>query len=123
MQTCKITPNSLRTIDEYKYNINPNFDLKAITPLVMINDNESLINEGNDVANIFPIEAFPVFFKKIITECNTASNYPCDYTGASLLAAISAATICFCSGLMMVADHSRLESMSLWNFIFSRYEM
>ena len=91
MQTCKITPNSLRTIDEYKYNINPNFDLKAITPLVMINDNESLINEGNDVANIFPIEAFPVFFKKIITECNTASNYPCDYTGASLLAAISAA--------------------------------
>ena len=71
--------------------ITPQFDFAAITPDDISNDAERLIQQGNEAANIFPTEALPDLFRNVVTECNKALNFPCDYTGASILAAISAA--------------------------------
>jgi len=49
--------------------------------------NESLIKESNP----FPVDVFPPLVQSIIKETNHALNYPVDFTGASILFAVSVA--------------------------------
>lgn len=56
---------------------------------------EQLLRQGNEIqerkANRFPVEVFPLPVQQIITATNENLNFPIDFTGASLLYAVSVA--------------------------------
>jgi hypothetical protein len=81
------TLNGIDTAFEFdKYGIGIE-DIKAET--------KQLIKQGNEAAeqkaNQFPVEIFPSLFQELIKECNKALNFPTDYTGTAILAAVSTA--------------------------------
>jgi len=83
-------------ISSCKDNINgidPDFDFSFIDDVKA--ETEQLIKQGNEAAeikaNTFPVEIFPALFQEVIKECNKALNFPTDYTGTAIIAAVSTA--------------------------------
>lgn len=89
-------------------NIKPPFDFSSIGIEDLINDAEQTlqpINEAKDIEeNSFPIDVFPSPFRELIIDCNQALNFPNDYTGTAIIAAVSTA----------IGKSSKLKVKSNW---------
>jgi hypothetical protein len=68
--------------------IPPNTDLNQIAKSLF---QSTPLKQGNEIENIFPVEVFPPSFQDLINECNSSLNFPTDYTGTSIISAISTA--------------------------------
>jgi hypothetical protein len=76
--------------------LNPKFDFSNISPKEFSEHTNELIRKGNDEPeakkpNPFPIEVFPLAVQEIIKATNESLNFPTDFTGASILYAVSLA--------------------------------
>ena len=95
----KTTDNPLNSqIEDANLNeLNPNFEFNKFKMGIydIQNEAEQLINKGDYLANIkenrFPVDVFPSLFQDLINECNGSLNFPTDYTGASIISAVSTA--------------------------------
>jgi hypothetical protein len=80
--------------------LKPTFDFDKygignITPTETLEHINGIIQQGNEAkerqTNPFPVEVFPSPFQELIKECNKALNFPTDYTGTAIMAAVSTA--------------------------------
>ena len=89
-------------------NIKPQFDFAGIGIEDFKNDAEQtlqLINEAREIEqNTFPVNVFPSPFKELINDCNKSLNFPNDYTGTAIIAAVSTA----------IGKSSKLKVKSNW---------
>jgi hypothetical protein len=73
--------------------IDPVFDFGFINELNA--EAEEFIKQGNEASEIkenkFPVEIFPLLFQELINECHKSLNFPTDYTGTAIIAAVSTA--------------------------------
>jgi len=70
-----------------------NCGIFGITPIEVLSNLNELIEQNNETEghNNFPFEVFPSPFNQLIIECNEALNFPTDYTGSTILSAVSTA--------------------------------
>lgn len=76
--------------------INPKIDFKNISQTDILEHTNELIRQGNEAGeakklNTFPVEVFPLAVQEIIKATNESLNFPTDFTGASILYAVSLA--------------------------------
>jgi hypothetical protein len=73
------------------YNCNGNFK-KNLSKIEEFNFNEIVAgDDSKKKESTFPVEVFPNFIQKLITEANKTLYYPIDYLGSSLLCTVSIA--------------------------------
>jgi hypothetical protein len=69
---------------------NSNTQAKGLNDLSNAIDN-AMTTEQTATNNPFPIDAFPLLFRDLITDLNTSLKFPIDYTGTAILTAVATA--------------------------------
>ncbi|MDQ6756270.1 MAG: YfjI family protein [Bacteroidota bacterium] len=93
MQTHDLAPNFLHKEKSKDNSIKPDFDASFIDEFNKEADTllQQAEKENEIKTNKFPVEIFPSFFQELINECNKSLNFPIDYTGTAIIAAVSTA--------------------------------
>jgi len=71
--------------------LNPNFEDELNNIRTDLHNIPNFASQMSNATNPFPVDIFPSPFLELITETNIALNYPVDYTGTSILSALSSA--------------------------------
>ncbi|MEI8048928.1 MAG: DUF3987 domain-containing protein [Bacteroidota bacterium] len=71
--------------------LNPIFDDDSNITASDLQSIPGLLSEHEETANPFPVHVFPSPFRELIIETKKALNFPADYTGTAILAAVSVA--------------------------------
>lgn len=78
----------MKTDNTKATDLNPDFS-ELTEPATIINEIEDLERRRLEEQNPFPVEAFPKDIQHIITAANESLTFPTDFTGASILYALS----------------------------------
>src|ERR1035437_9377914 len=93
MQTHNLAPNFLHKELGKVTDLKPDFDYTFLEDAEK--EQSTLLQQGEKAAEIkankFPVEIFPSLFQELINECNKSLNFPTDYTGTAIIAAVSTA--------------------------------
>jgi hypothetical protein len=94
MQSHRTGANEISSRKDNNLNgIDPDFDFTILADIKKEADEllQQAERAAETKANKFPVETFPSLFQRLINECNRSLNFPTDYTGTAVIAAVSTA--------------------------------